>query len=205
MAADSAGEGGLSGQDVVFRLARGYRRPLVTRGSGLLVVAILAAVVAGLGVIPAVAWTVAGFFAVLALCYAARYAWIGRFRTRLSPRGIEIRGYFDHFVPWPDVTGVEVTSREPTGLLLTGSTRGVHVTEFDPSQQPRTSEKVAGQDASNGLVTVRVARSSGHRLLLRAPIVTGWQSDPEFEDKVATIRWWWQAYGRAVPGPATAR
>jgi hypothetical protein len=205
MAADSAGEGGLSGQDVVFRLARGYRRPLVTRGSGLLVVAILAAVVAGLGVIPAVAWAVAGFFAALALCYAARYAWIGRFRTRLSPRGIEIRGYLDHFVPWSDVTGVEVTSRQATGRFLSGSTRVAHVTEFDPSQQPEMPERLVNQDPSNGLVTVRVARSRGHRLLLPAPMVTAWQSDPEFEDKVATIRRWWQAYGPGVPGQATAR
>jgi hypothetical protein len=40
-----------------------------------------------------------------------------------------------------------------------------------------------------------VARAHGRRLLLRALLVTACQGDPEFEDKVATIRQWWQAYG----------
>ena len=171
----------------------------------MLAVAVLAAVVAGLGMIPAFAWGVAAVFAALSLCYAGRYMWAGRFRTRLSPRGIEIRGYFDHFVPWSEVTGVDVTGTEATGLVLSGSggRRGLHVTEADPSGQHQLPEQVAGQDASTGgfrrkLATVRVARAHGHRLLLRVPLVTAWQGDPEFEDKVATIRQWWQAYGTAA-------
>ena len=42
---------------------------------------------------------------------------------------------------------------------------------------------------------MRVARAHGHRLLPRAPLVTAWQGDPEFEGKVQTIRQWWRAYG----------
>jgi len=205
MAAGSSGDGGLSGGEVVFRLDPGFRRPLLTRGSTVLAVAVVAAVVAGLGVIPAFAWGVAAAFAALALCYAARYVWVGRFRTRLSPQGIEIRGYFDHFVPWPDVTGVEVTRPEATGLILSGSTRGMHVTEVDPSTQPQLGEQLAGADESGlgvKLATVRVARSHGHRLLLRAPLVTAWQEDPEFENKVQTIRQWWQAYGQGTSASA---
>jgi hypothetical protein len=207
MTADSAGPGGISGQDVVFRLDRGYRRPLLTRGLTLLGVAVLAAVVAGLGVIPAVTGIIAGIFAALALSYAARYAWVGRFRTTLTPQGIEVRGYRNHFVPWPEVTGVEVTGFQSTGTVLIGGQRGMHAVEVDPSAQRGLSDQLMGQDDPNSgfrarLATVRVARSHGHRLLLRAPMVAAWQSDPEFEDKVAVIRRWWQAYGPAMPGQA---
>jgi hypothetical protein len=45
---------------------------------------------------------------------------------------------------------------------------------------------------------LRVARAHGHRLLLRAPLVTARQGDPEFEDKVQTVRQWWQAYGKGT-------
>jgi hypothetical protein len=38
--------------------------------------------------------------------------------------------------------------------------------------------------------------------LLRAPLVTEWQDDPEFEDKVQTIRRWWQAYGKGTSASA---
>jgi hypothetical protein len=214
MSAGCAGDSGLSGRDVVFSLDRGYRRPLMTRGSTTLAIAVLAAVVAVLGVVPDFAGGVAVAFGALALCYAARYLWVGRFRTRLSAEGIEIRGYLDHFVPWSDVTGVEVTSAEATGLILSGpgSRRSMHVTEVDPSAQPQLSEQLVSQgDSASGfrsrLATVRVTRTSGHSLLLRAPLVTAWQSDPEFNDKVRLIRQWWQAYGKGTfgaVGPTTS-
>jgi hypothetical protein len=204
MTAGPSGDGGLSSREVVFRPDRGFRRPLVTRGSAVLAVAVVAAVVAGLGLIPALLWGVAAVFGALALCYAARYMWVGRFRTRLSPQGIEIRGYFDHFVPWSDVTGVEATGFEATGLILSGSTRGIYAaTEVDPSGQPQLGEQLASRGDSglrSKLATVRVARAHGHQLLLRAPLVTAWQGDPEFVDKVHTIRQWWQAYGKATSG-----
>jgi hypothetical protein len=203
MTAGSSGDGGLSSGEVVFRPDRGFRRPLVTRGSAVLAVAVVAAVVAGLGLIPALFWGVAAVFGALALCYAARYMWVRRFRTRLSPQGIEIRGYFDHFVPWSDVTGVEATGFEATGLILSGSTRGIYAaTEVDPSGQPQLGEQLASRSDSglrSRLATVRVARAHGHQLLLRAPLVTAWQGDPEFADKVQTIRQWWQAYGKGTP------
>jgi hypothetical protein len=75
------------------------------------------------------------------------------------------------------------------------------VTEVDPSGQPQLVDQLAGQ-ADSGfrgkLATVRVARAHGHRLLLRAPLVTAWQGDPEFQDKVQTIHRWWQAYGKGT-------
>jgi hypothetical protein len=210
MSAGSAGDTGLSGRDVIFTLDRGYRRPLVTRGSTVLAVAVLAVVVGAFGLAPAFAWGVAAAFGAFAVCYGARYMWIGRFRTRLSPQGIEIRGYVDHFVSWSDVTGVEVTGAEATGLILSGpgGRLGMRVTEADPSAQPQLPERLVSQgDSSSGfrsrLATVRVNRTRGHSLLLRAPLVTAWQSDPEFEDKVRLIHQWWQAYGHGAVEPAS--
>jgi hypothetical protein len=215
MTAGATGQDGLSGRDVVFRLDRGFRRPLVTRGSTALAVAALAAVVAALGVIPAFSAGVAAAFVALALGYAVRYVWVGRFRTRLSAEGIEIHGYFDHFVPWRDVTGLDVagfslpaSTRLPAEPYQTGS--GAVTAGYD-SVRPGAGQlqwqwNMAGQAESTSgyrarLATVRVARAHGHHLLLRAPLVTSWQSDPRFGDKVQTIHQWWQAYGS---GPAAA-
>jgi hypothetical protein len=215
MTASATGQDGLSGRDVVFRLDRGFRRPLVTRGSTALAVAVLAAVVAALGVIPAFAAGVAAAFAALALGYAVRYVWAGRFRTRLSAEGIEIHGYFDHFVPWRDVTGFAVTGFSlPTRARLPAepyqAESGAVTTGYD-SVRPGAGKlqwqwnMVSQTESTSGyrakLATVRVARAHGHNLLLRAPLVTAWQSDPKFGDKVQTIHQWWQAYG---PGPSTA-
>jgi hypothetical protein len=87
MTADAADKSGLSGQDVVFRLDRGYRRPQRNRGTAFLVLGVIAAVVAvmvGLRVAADVAWGFAVAFGACALAYAVRYVLIGRFRTRLS-------------------------------------------------------------------------------------------------------------------------
>ncbi len=46
------------------------------------------------------------------------------------------------------------------------------------------------------LATVRVSRRRGRSLLLRAPLVTSWQDDPEFQDKVRLIGQWWRGYGQ---------
>jgi hypothetical protein len=59
MAAGSSGDGGLSGGEAVFPAGPGFRRPLLNRGSTVLAVAVVAAVVAGFGLIPAFAWGVA--------------------------------------------------------------------------------------------------------------------------------------------------
>ena len=49
-------------------------------------------------------------------------------------------------------------------------------------------QMVSQADSTSGyrakLATVRVARARGHPLLLRAPLVTAWQSDPQFGAKV---------------------
>jgi hypothetical protein len=97
---------GSSGREVVFTLDGGFRRPLVQRGTLALVLAGLAAVVG----------TVLGtpMFILAVLCglaaagYAVAYAWQGRFRTVLTPEGVSVRGYVNHFVPWSAVAGFAV-------------------------------------------------------------------------------------------------
>lgn len=208
--ADGTGEDGLSGRDVVFALSRRYRTPLITRGSIALVLAGLAAAIASIGIAVDAAWGFAAAFGAVALCYAARYAWTSRFRTRLSAEGIEARGYFNHVVRWPDVAGIEVTgfnppdqSRLPAAPYLRDS--GAVSASYDSVRpgagelgwqwQMANSEPTAGYRSK--LATVRVARSGRRRrLLLRAPLVTAWSDDPEFGDKAQLIHRWWQAYGR---------
>jgi hypothetical protein len=194
MSYDQANQDPLSAREVVFTLDRGFRKPLVGRGITTLIFAIIAlvAAVTGVPVLVTGFWlVVAAVLGAFTLDYAVRYLWVGRFRTRLSTEGIEIRGYFNHFVPWAEVAGVEVTGYAvPTRTAPTSSQRA--------ARRMDSTSGVRGK-----LYTVRIARL-GHRrrMLLRAPLVTAWQSDPEFVDKAEIIRAWCQAYGRGVAGPA---
>jgi hypothetical protein len=193
MTYDQASQDPLSGREVVFTLDRGFRKPLVGRGIAALIATVpgLLLVLLAAGAFSAFVWCWVVVTGVVTLDYAVRYLWVGRFRTRLSAEGIEIRGYFNHFVPWAEVTGVEVTGYAvPTRTAPTSSQRAA-----------RRLDSTSGVRAK--LFTVRIARA-GHRrrMLLRAPLVAAWQSDPHFVDKVEVIRGWWRAYGRGVAGPA---
>lgn len=194
-----------SGREVLFTLARGYRKPLILGGVRALVFAVIFAFVASFGIAPVVFWVVAAVFGAFALLYAIRYVWAGRFRTRLSAEGIEIRGYFSHFVPWQQVTGLEVTghtaparSGVPRAPYLsgTGQVNTGYATVRSSGRLGRPGRRSSTAGYRGKLFTVRVARSSGHSLLLRAPLVTAWQSDPQFEDKVRVIDQWRSAYGK---------
>jgi hypothetical protein len=208
MSARSAGDTGLSGRDVVFTLGRGYRKPLIRRGAVSLVFAAIFAFCASSGIAPVVTWVLAVVFGGAALLYATRYAWTGRFRTRLSAEGIEIRGYLNHFVPWSDVAGLDAAGYNGPKQSLTPATpyltrSGAVNTSYDTVRRGR---RRAGQNSTAGyrsrLATIRVTRTRGHSLLLRAPLVTAWQSDPEFDDKVRLIHQWWHAYGQGASGTA---
>jgi hypothetical protein len=209
MSAGSVGGTGLSGRDVVFTLDRGYRRPLVRRCGASSVFAVIFAFCASSGIAAGLMWALAAVFGATALLYAARYVWIGRFRTRLSAEGIEIHGYLNHRVPWSDVAGFETGGYNAPKRSLTPATpyltRSGAIDTSYPTVRRRRGR--AGQVNSTAgyrsrLATVRVTRTSGHSLLLRAPLVTAWQSDPEFEDKVRLIHQWWQAYGHGAVGTA---
>jgi len=208
MSAGSAGGTGLSGRDVTFTLDRGYRMPLVRRCAVSLVFAIIFAFCAS-AIAPSLMWALAAVLGAVALLYATRYVWAGRFRTRLSAEGIEIRGYFNHRVPWSNVAGFETGGYNMPKRSLTPATPYLTrsgAVDSSYATVRRWNMRAAQQNSTAGyrsrLATVRVTRTRGHSLLLRAPLVTAWQSDPEFEDKVQLIHQWWQAYGHGAVGTA---
>jgi hypothetical protein len=193
MSYDQANQDPLSGREVVFTLDRGFRKPLLGRGIAVLIATVLMLLVASSGVDVVVTRAFAVVLGAITLDYAVRYLWVGRFRTRLTAEGIEIRGYVNHFVPWAEVADVEVTGVEATGYAVaTRTASGRAASRLD------STSGVRGK-----LFTVRIARA-GHRrrMLLRAPLVAAWQSDPEFLDKVEVIRGWWRAYGHGAVGSA---
>jgi len=209
MSAGSAGGTGLSGRDAVFTLDRGYRKPLVRRCAVSVVFAIIFALCASSAIVAGLMWPLTAVSGVAALLYATRYVWAGRFRTRLSAEGIEIRGYFSHRVPWSNVAGFETggynapkRSLSPATPYLTpsGAVNSSYATVRRWNMRAGQQNSTAGYRSR--LATVRVTRTRGHSLLLRAPLVTSWQSDPEFEDKVRLIQQWWQAYGQGAVGTA---
>jgi hypothetical protein len=210
MSAGSAGGTGLSGRDVTFTLDRGYRKPVARRFAVSLVFAIIFAFCASSAIAAGLMWALTAVCGAAALLYATRYVWAGRFRTRLSAEGIEIRGYFNHRVPWSNVAGFETGGYNAPKRSLTPASPYLNPSGgIDTSYATvRLRRMRAGQGNSTAgyrarLATVRVNRTRGHSLLLRAPLVTAWQSDPEFDEKVRLIHQWWQAYGHGAVGPAS--
>jgi hypothetical protein len=198
-----------TGQDVIFTLERGYRGPFLRRGVPMLIIAALCGYLAassGFALFGTTALAV--IFGVGGLNYLARYAWSMRFRTRLSAEGTEIRGYFNHFVRWSDVTGIESRGYElparrsmhpPYVTASGGIDRDYATVRAGGRGQFRRGRGTGSMGGVRGkLYSVRVSRSHGRRLLLRAPLVTAWQRDPEFEAKVRLIHQWWQTYGQAA-------
>lgn len=213
----TAGSQAESGQDVIFTLERGYRAPFLRRGLTMLTGAAIFGFVAVNTQFLVAAWALTVAFGLAGVSYLARYLWSARFRTRLCPEGIEVRGYFDHFVRWPDVTGIEASGyplpgRRPlTGPYVTplgGVNVGYDTVRAGSTQfrQARRRGSMAGYRAK--LDTVRVTRSHGRGLVLRAPVVTAWQSDPQFDNKVRLIHQWWQTYSQGTaarqPGQGTS-
>lgn len=182
------------GGDVVFTLGRGYRAPLLRRGAVAVTLGGIAAVLAGSGFVPLITWVAAVVFGAGALLEAVLYVWQGRFRTRLTARGIEARGYFDHFIPWSEVTGIEaggtaIPDAEPAPLAGR---------PWDsPARQPLSRLTHPYEGGYRGqLASVRVIRRRDRGVLLRAPLVTSWQDDPRFEDKVQILGQWRRDYGQ---------
>jgi hypothetical protein len=183
--------------DVEFRLGRGYRAWPLAGGCVALVLAVtLYAAGLHMSVLPAPSWPSPGapgerlqWLAIFPLAYAAGsfvvYAWRGQLSTRLTVRGIEIRRYRRRLVPWQAIRDIETISYDRVAdvpvanvRIRTVSTRG---------RGPRT------------VAAVQIVRSSGHRIRLPAPLVTGSRDDPDFDDKVRLIKARWQ---EAVTGTA---
>jgi hypothetical protein len=189
-----------AGRDVVFTPGHGYRAPLLRRAGIFLVLTAIAAFLAGSGVVPQLAWTAAALLGAATLAQGTRYVWQGRFRTRLSATGIEARGYLGHFIPWSEVTGLDIggfTVPDAETAAITGTPWNSPVT------QPLSRAAFNSEAGYRGkLATIRVTRRNGRSVLLRAPLVTSWQDDPEFDDKTRVIRQWWRDYGQGPAGPA---
>ncbi len=64
----------------------------------------------------------------------------------------------------------------------------------------RLTDPASGYRAK--LATIRVIRRQGRSVLLRVPVVTSAQPDPEFADQARLIGQCWQEYGQGgvVPG-----
>jgi hypothetical protein len=163
------------GRDVIFTMPRRYRWPLIQRGA---IFALITAVDLLPGrhilLLEAAVW----FAGPIALAYLVTYVWRGRFRTTVTPDGIQIRGYLTHFVRWQDVRAIEVRSNGPDRR----TDRAIEATGPYQSGLVATSGKMAR------LAAAYVLRQHGRTLLLRAPLVANWQHDPYFEAKINIIR-----------------
>jgi hypothetical protein len=190
----TASASGLSGQQTVFSLDRGFRKPLVQRGALTLIIGGLAAAASALLGPPML--VLAGLCGLVTVGFAVAYALQSRFRTVLAPEGIHVRGYFSHFIPWPAVAGFAVRSH---GAAQSWGDSGGE----SPAQPIEALGGIRGtagtlrgnRRTSSPLVSVQVVRTNGHRLTLRAPVVTGWQDDPGFDDKVRLMEQWRRQYG----------
>jgi len=180
-----AADGVLTGDLVVFTPSAQFRRPLLIRFILLLIVtvAFLASDWGRIGMTTVLAW-VTGPAA--AWC-GIMYCWRGRFRTVVSRSGIEVCGYFRHFVPWPEVAGVEVRGR--SGMRLDEHFRVSYLSRtFSDRPVPKIPCYGAAPSDRARLATLRLIRTSGSSLPLRAPVVTEWAADPYFGDKARQLQ-----------------
>jgi len=178
----------LAGQDVEYRLSREFRRPVLSR---LIVSLIVTAAMASLLATPlyTLAYFVGSIFGAVAIWSAVAYLWRSRFRTTVTARGIEMRGYFNHFVPWDQVRGIEVGGYGPRNLRLDDTFRPrVPVSRRVNYRSYRSPNARSASGKLARLATIKVVRTNGRMLLLRAPIVTGWASDPYFSDKARQLQ-----------------
>jgi hypothetical protein len=87
---------GLFGLGIEYKLGPEFSRPVLART---LVLAVLTGLCAGVGQTSGMAAAVAWVTGPLALYNLSMYLWRRRFRTRVTAQGLQIRGYFNHFVP----------------------------------------------------------------------------------------------------------
>jgi hypothetical protein len=193
-------------QEIAFRLSRSFRRPLLERGLLSLIGAAVCAFAATRFGPPLP--IVAGLFGLDAVVCAVGFVWRGRFRTVLTPRGIYISGYFNRFVPWTDVAGFQLDTLGTTKYRQGPVPVSGQPIPWSTASRYSGRRVWAGHGGAKVWVVVRVVRVSGPRLTLRAPCVTNWSTDSEFDDKLRLIEKWRQLYGPpavvTAPGwPAT--
>lgn len=192
----------MPGSQLVFRRDRQVRLPLLRRGVTGVVFAGLAAAAAATKLGPPML-VIAGVIGLAALGLITLYAWQGMFRTVVTPRGIELHGYVRHFVPWSEVAGFRVrhTRSEarddgagPSECLQAGPSAKIQV--FHASVRgPEPVLPAGAHETRSPTVTVQVVRTSGRRLVLPAPVVSGPVGDSQFSDEVSQLEQWRQRYG----------
>jgi hypothetical protein len=189
----SISRAGDSAPDVEYRLSRRYRRPMLARFAVAAVLTVIC-VVSRNAALEAAAYATGA----LAVIFGILYLWQGRFATRVTGCGIEVHGYFSHFVPWEAVRDIEVTSFGSdlavgqdygSQMYASGTIRGQGV------RMVRTSPNRMAV-----LAAIKLVRADGRKLRLRAPLVSGWASDPDFADKAKQLEQLCVKYGRGALG-----
>jgi hypothetical protein len=124
-------------------------------------------------------------FGGLALYHGLAFCWRRRFRTKITARGLLIRGYFNHFVPWDNVKSFEVGGYGDSRRL----DDDLSVRMVSPyGAYQRAGGRAANMGRRARLGTVHVVRVHGHKMLLRAPLVTSWAPDPYFDEKTHQLQ-----------------
>jgi hypothetical protein len=174
-----------------YRLDARYRRPFLSRFAISGVVTCLFALGAAKKTVPELL-IFASLFGAVAVYSGIVYIWRDRFRTRVTTQGIEIRGYFNHFVPWSEIKGI--TEEGYGGSQSLDAGYDVRVRSYGAASRPvvyrrgggRMSGSTTGRRARLGVV--RIVRHRGKSLMLRAPLVTAWAPDPYFETKLRQMQ-----------------
>lgn len=182
------------GQDVEYRLSRQYRRPMGNRFAMLAALTVICVITRN-STLEVAAYATGA----LAAVFGVLYLWQGRFATKVTGRGIEVRGYFNHFVPWNDIRGIDVTRLGGGALRLDQDLGSQNVARpYIPSANNRSLVRTR-RVSPNGMAhldSINLVRVSGGTLRLRAPAVTGWASDPDFSDKARQLEQLCSRYGR---------
>jgi hypothetical protein len=198
-----AGAGQAGSPDVLaeYRLAAPYRRPFLSRFilagvfTGLFAFAVAEKANPGLLV-------VASLVGIGALYNGIMYIWRGRFRTRVTTQGIEIHGYFNHFVPWADVRAIQEEGYGESQPLDAGY--DVRYVRYGSGSRPAVRRGGARMGSTTGrrarLGVVRIIRRRGKSMMLRAPLVTAWAPDPYFSDKLRQMQTLSGQYGTRQVG-----
>ncbi len=172
-----------------YRLAPQYRRPCLARFivagvfTGVLAFAVAEKGNPGL-------LSVASLVGIAALYNGVMYIWRARFRTRVTTHGIEIHGYFNHFVPWAEVKAIHEEGYGQSQPLDAGY--DVRYVQYGTGSRPAFRRGSGRMGSTTGrrarLGVIRIIRRRGKGMMLRAPLVTAWAPDPYFSDKLGQMQ-----------------
>jgi hypothetical protein len=180
------------GPDIEYRLSRQYRRPTLMRFLAMAALTVIC-------IVTPLAFLDAGaaIFGALAVYFGVSYVWRGRFSTRVTSRGIEARGYFNRFVPWELVRDIEVSALGSDRAGVDDNFGTAEIARFGRGGSRVVASPITGRNISR-LAGIAVVKADGHKVRLRAPLVSGWAADPEFDDKARQLHELCIRYGRGA-------